>query len=479
MKSQYSSPNFTKNEKNNPSAILSPSFNNHGFKYFPKELITIMIKYIPKEMIGYLINYDFNWKKLYYELYNEKDVVRTYRYPKKLENEYLNGIINRVNCERNTISAGELHKMKVEDGKVYGMGDNGYGQLGIIGPYKHGPTHFYDLCSASISAISRSNVNTWTEIIKFNTNISLPKCNWYHSSVKQVACGVYHSMILLNNGKVLASGYNKYGQLGVGDIETRNIFVPTWPLCKIEYSPYFTESVELKNIRNANIWKSMKLNDKIIEIKCNGNHSMMLSESGRIYVTGDNIYTQLGFQSENDCQLSWKETKIEEKIVQIECETLKSIILSENGTVFITNKKHLRSFSGNIWTKLNITEKIIQIKCGYSHSMLLTEDGKVLVSGNNEHRQLGFIGTPFIENWEEVKISEKAIQIDCGDSYSMILLENGKLLATGHGCNAKRTYFLDNWECLEISEKVFYIKCVCNYYEIYLDNGMRCIGNEI
>lgn len=40
--------------------------------------------------------------------------------------------------------------------------------------------------------------------------------------VKMVSCGARHSAILLEDGQVFSWGWNKYGQLGVGDSIDRN-----------------------------------------------------------------------------------------------------------------------------------------------------------------------------------------------------------------------------------------------------------------
>lgn len=39
--------------------------------------------------------------------------------------------------------------------------------------------------------------------------------------VTQIACGVHHSVVLLQNGDVYTFGNNSYGQLGLGDTSPR------------------------------------------------------------------------------------------------------------------------------------------------------------------------------------------------------------------------------------------------------------------
>ena len=51
-----------------------------------------------------------------------------------------------------------------------------------------------------------------------------------NSSIRQIACGAYHTLILKHSGELIAFGDNEYGQLGLGDnIEKINI-----PTCVIK-----------------------------------------------------------------------------------------------------------------------------------------------------------------------------------------------------------------------------------------------------
>lgn len=43
------------------------------------------------------------------------------------------------------------------------------------------------------------------------------------SHVKIVSCGARHSAVVTDDGKVFCWGWNKYGQLGLGDVIDRNI----------------------------------------------------------------------------------------------------------------------------------------------------------------------------------------------------------------------------------------------------------------
>lgn len=78
-----------------------------------------------------------------------------------------------------------------KDSTLWGCGRNDCGQLDL------GDT---------------TNRTTFTQVIT-NTN-----------NIKAVYCGYCHTFILKNDGTLWACGYNKYGQLGLGDTNNRNTF---------------------------------------------------------------------------------------------------------------------------------------------------------------------------------------------------------------------------------------------------------------
>ena len=77
------------------------------------------------------------------------------------------------------------------DGTLWGCGYNGYGQLGL------------------------GNTNSRTTFTQITTNVD---------NIKSVYCGGYHTLILKNDGTLWSTGYNNYGQLGLGDGSNRTTF---------------------------------------------------------------------------------------------------------------------------------------------------------------------------------------------------------------------------------------------------------------
>ncbi|CAL1387410.1 unnamed protein product [Linum trigynum] len=92
------------------------------------------------------------------------------------------------------VAAGLWHSVCVsDDGDVYAFGGNQFGQLGT-------GVDQAETLPRLLDAPSLENV-----------------------SARMVSCGARHSAIVTGDGKVFCWGWNKYGQLGLGDVIDRNI----------------------------------------------------------------------------------------------------------------------------------------------------------------------------------------------------------------------------------------------------------------
>ncbi|RHN68298.1 putative regulator of chromosome condensation 1/beta-lactamase-inhibitor protein II [Medicago truncatula] len=92
------------------------------------------------------------------------------------------------------VAAGLWHTVCTSaDGDVYAFGGNQFGQLGTGSDQAETLPRLLDCPSLE-------NVN-----------------------VKTISCGARHTALVTDNGKVFSWGWNKYGQLGLGDVIDRNI----------------------------------------------------------------------------------------------------------------------------------------------------------------------------------------------------------------------------------------------------------------
>jgi alpha-tubulin suppressor-like RCC1 family protein len=133
-------------------------------------------------------------------------------------------------------------------------------------------------------------------------------------SVYSVSCGNSHTCVLDNQRNIYSTGYNEYGQLGLGTTGNVNIFTFV--------SNSFLQSGE-----------------SIKQISCGGYHTCVVTNNNNIYSTGYNFYGQLGL-NDNINRLNF--TKVinsflnGESIKQISCSNYNTTLLTSNGRILIT-----------------------------------------------------------------------------------------------------------------------------------------------
>jgi len=129
------------------------------------------------------------------------------------------------------VSCGENHSMIIDsDSKLYGSGNNAYGQLGI------GNT---------------DNKNTFTQYSPFVT-------------ASNVICGAQYTFIIDEDNDVYSCGYNANGQLGIGTVANENTFTGIIPSLKTS------------------------------KISCGSQHTLIIDENNHVYGSGNNGTGQLG-----------------------------------------------------------------------------------------------------------------------------------------------------------------------------------------
>ncbi|AYV81559.1 MAG: chromosome condensation regulator [Harvfovirus sp.] len=140
------------------------------------------------------------------------------------------------------ISYHESTIIRLTDGTLMGCGNNSRGQLGVgNNPFynsfceiKGVPKNIAEVVSGYYHTIVRLTDGT---LMSCGTNLHGElglgdnTCRNFFEEIKgvpknvvKVTCGSSHTVILLSDGTLMASGYNDYGQLGVGDHSSRNIF---------------------------------------------------------------------------------------------------------------------------------------------------------------------------------------------------------------------------------------------------------------
>lgn len=233
--------------------------------------------------------------------------------------------------------SGQDHTILQSDiGKVFGIGSNSHGQLGSE-----------DLNLIATTPVLMSNVN---------------------EKIVGVYCGDHHTILLGESGKVYGCGNNSHGQLGSNNI-------------------------------GKNVTKPVLISEKIIDADGGQNYTLLLNNNGKVYSLGENHRGQLGLGDTNNRNEPTLITTIIEKIVQVSCGENHSMITSENGNVYAFGDNTLGllglwnsgyNMNRDLPTKIvGLDTKIISAICGNMSTLLVDENGLVYTFGANYSGQLG------------------------------------------------------------------------------------------
>ncbi|KAL0481859.1 ultraviolet-B receptor UVR8 [Acrasis kona] len=193
-----------------------------------------------------------------------------------------------------------------------------------------------------------------------------------HPIIHKIACGVYHTLLLSGNGILYACGWNKYSQLGFandGDEDEHPVFKRV-PL------PFNTKQ------------------DRIIDMKCSADCSVLLCESGTVYAAG--LYM---FGNTHKLSTGFNRINIEDqRISYIHTGPDYMMFISTLGKVFLCASKdsdyvELLPSSSLVHTIYELKElsskKIESLHGHYNQTIAVSKTGQLHVFGCNSKGQLG------------------------------------------------------------------------------------------
>ena len=185
--------------------------------------------------------------------------------------------------------------------------------------------------------------------------------------IKSVYCGYYYTLILENDGTLWGCGANGYGQLGLGDTNNRNIFTQV----------------------------TTDVND-IKQVYCGGYHTLMLKNDGTLWGCGNNEYGQLGLEDSNNRNTFTQITNNVDDIKSVYCGGYHTLILKNDNTLWgcgangsgqlgLGDKTNRTTFT-QITTN---ADDIKSVYCGYYHTIISKNDGTLWSCGNGGYGRLG------------------------------------------------------------------------------------------
>jgi len=231
--------------------------------------------------------------------------------------------------------------------------------------------------------------------------------------ITKLASGYAHTLVLLNTGEVLACGWAIYGQTGSASSVNRSI-------------PTKVEGLE-----------------PIADIACGGDHSMMVTKSGKLLVCGFNRPNILGLGVASEAISVPTLVKGLDGVVSVACDVSHAIALLDSGELATWGLNELGQLgTGDIAPRSTPEKmvvpawegkKVVHVSCYGSHSFAVLASGEVYAWGYNSNGQLGLGDTVNRLVPEKVKALDghKVISISCGAINTMAILDDGDVYSWG------------------------------------------------
>jgi alpha-tubulin suppressor-like RCC1 family protein len=166
-------------------------------------------------------------------------------------------------------------------------------------------------------------------------------------------CGGYHTIVLCEDSNLYGFGKGTYGQCGYGVAEDTTLpkLIKFSRKCLIyEQDNYDLNKFDVTSNHNTtfvNPEESAVYRPPLIisDIKCGGEHTLILSSVGRVYTFGHGYTGQLGLGNS-------------------------------------------RNYDRPMIVKSLLNKKIVKIAAGWSHSLIMTSQGHVYVTGCGKYAEL-------------------------------------------------------------------------------------------
>uniref|UniRef100_A0A8C2E1X3 HECT domain-containing protein n=1 Tax=Cyprinus carpio TaxID=7962 RepID=A0A8C2E1X3_CYPCA len=291
-------------------------------------------------------------------------------------------------------------------------------------------------------------------------------CMFDGRGLKEVACGSQHSLFLLHDGSVYASGSNSCGQLGhdkggwrpelVGALDAQKIAGVS---CGQAHSLAVNEQGQVfawgageggqlglgtaeEAVRVPRLIKKL-CEHRISQVMCGNQHCIALSKDGQLFVWGENSSGQLGLGKGEPSTLSPQPLKslCGIPLAQISTGGDHSFALSLSGAVFGWGKNSAGQLGLNDEqgkTHFLRSQKVVYISCGEEHTAALTKEGGLFTFGNGSRGQLGHDSTrnePLPRRVMELMGTEVS-QIACGRHHTLAFVPSTGLVYA-FGCNTQ------------------------------------------
>uniref|UniRef100_A0A8B9ZWD3 HECT and RLD domain containing E3 ubiquitin protein ligase 4 n=1 Tax=Anas zonorhyncha TaxID=75864 RepID=A0A8B9ZWD3_9AVES len=237
-----------------------------------------------------------------------------------------------------------------------------------------------------------------------------------NKKVRDVGCGLRHTVFVLDDGTVYTCGCNDLGQLGHEKARKR---------------PEHVGALDAQNI---------------VAVSCGEAHTLALNDKGQVYAWGLATDGQLGLPGTEECIRVPRNIKSlsEIQIVQVACGYYHSLALSKGSEVFSWGQnKYGQLGLGYEYKKQNSPHVIksllgipfAQIAAGGAHSFVLTLSGAIFGWGRNKFGQLGLNddNDRYVPTLLKSLRTQKVVHICCGEDHTAALTKEGGVFTFGAG----------------------------------------------
>jgi alpha-tubulin suppressor-like RCC1 family protein len=300
--------------------------------------------------------------------------------------QYIENIYFTSNIQYHTyLLAISNHTMVIMNGAVYGTGANANGQLGI-----------------------GSTTSPQTSLIAMTNNTG--------KTPESIGLGNVHTLIIMTDGTVYATGINWTGNLGTGNTTQQTSLVAT----------------------TMPSGKTAKM------VSCGQNFSAVLMTDGTVYGTGHNTNGQLGTGNTTAVfSLTLMTNNTGKTPTMISCGNDQIIVLMTDGTIYgcganSNGQLGIGSSSSPITSltlMTNSTGKTPKlISAGSSHTIVMMTDGTLYGTGVNSNGEMGLGVTSGIKTTLTSmpnNTGKTPTNISAGLSYTIVLMTDGTVYGTG------------------------------------------------
>eukprot|EP00029_Vermamoeba_vermiformis_P009001 TRINITY_DN4359_c0_g1_i1.p1 TRINITY_DN4359_c0_g1~~TRINITY_DN4359_c0_g1_i1.p1 ORF type:complete len:731 (-),score=131.48 TRINITY_DN4359_c0_g1_i1:347-2539(-) len=182
----------------------------------------------------------------------------------------------------------------------------------------------------------------------------------------------------------------------------------------------------------------------IVQVACGVDHTVFLTDLGKVYCSGQNTHYQLGDGTMMDHDNPTQVTKIDHlNIIKISCGSSFTLALTDTGNVIMWGTlRHGDKFGTVVlqepaYVKPLKRVNIVDIASGGAHVLALGSDGTLYTWGNPMFGRLGRkteLGSDLDPRLPSPVMSLQGIrvsQIDCGEQHSILLTNTGKVYTWG------------------------------------------------